>query len=92
MCQYRGAESAAGVEVFHLFFALVGILHLLFGHCVFAGVRLFSFFAATGQAGNGNHGCKAGQQGLVHDWFTPVKKNRISQNQRLVLGIEYKVI
>lgn len=92
MFQNRGAESAAGVEVFHLFFALVGILHLLFGHCVFAGVRLFSFFAATGQAGNGNHGCKAGQQGLVHDWFTPVKKNRISQNQRLVLGIEYKVI
>jgi len=92
MCQYRGAESAAGVEVFHLFFALVGILHLLFGHCVFAGVRLFSFFAATGQAGNGNHGCKAGQQGLVHDWFTPVKKNRVSQNQGLVLGIESKVI
>ena len=92
MFQNRGAESAAGVEVFHLFFALVGILHLLFGHCVFAGVRLFSFFAATGQAGNGNHGCKAGQQGLVHDWFTPVKKNRISQNQGLVLGIEYKVI
>ena len=92
MFQNRGAESAAGVEVFHLFFALVGILHLFFGHCVFAGVRLFSFFAATGQAGNGNHGCQAGQQGLVHDWFTPVKKNRISQNQGLVLGIEYKVI